>query len=121
MVSEELACIRICAGAHPVLAGMSQGTFSGVKRPGREADYSALSSVEANVAWSYAFSSLYLMDVMLHRHTTVRYEAGKKFAEAGSTLADLWRSCWTDLCCSVGWTAAPCSGTSRNIFHVISD
>jgi hypothetical protein len=45
------------SGAHPASYAMgASGSFSGVKRPGREADHSPLASAEVKNEWSYTFT-----------------------------------------------------------------
>jgi hypothetical protein len=45
---------QIGSGTHPATYAMDTGSnFSGVKRPGREADYSHASNAEVRNAWTY--------------------------------------------------------------------
>jgi hypothetical protein len=48
---------RLALGlTHPPIQWVPAALILGVKRPGREADYTPPSSAEVNNAWSYAFT-----------------------------------------------------------------
>jgi hypothetical protein len=63
------------------------GSFSGVKRPGREADHSPPTSVEVKKIWNYTYTSSRLHGVALNSLST-RTTLPFTFIDKGRAIAE---------------------------------
>jgi hypothetical protein len=68
--------VQTGSGAHPASYPMgTEGSFSGIKRPGRETDHSPPSSAEVKNTWSYTFTLSYVFTAWC----TVKYRGNFAF------------------------------------------